>query len=303
MRVSSRTRRWYLLPVAALVAALATSALMRALPSPSHKGAEEQVPQRVAEAGSAASSAYRYLVFGGRVEFEPLDALVLDFLGRRFGIEELRRFTPGAVARLLAQGGQHSLYVRLVIPAADLPEGVKSAPLADPGEVGPVVYYPLAALHCDRFPLPEDFLEGLAGEAEAGGYRTTHSALALLFGYEQGCIDRETTRHLYRRHMDKIREYLDSAEYPGDLYAESLALLEFMSEAPVDDGFLVRLVAVQEADGSIPFAPGEGSGKTHSTALAFWAMLEHAEPSRPPGDWIVAPGPPAGATLTGKNVG
>ncbi len=301
--MSSRSRRWYLLPVGALVAALATSAVMRALPSSHQSAAEAQVPPKVEEAGSAAISAYRYLVFGGRVESEPLDALILDFLGRRFGVEELRVFTSRAVARLLEEGGQRSLYVRMVIPAADLPQSVKSVQSPGPTEADPVTYYPLAALHCDRFPLPEDFLEGLAEEAEAGGYRTTHSALALLFGYEQGCIDRETTRHLYMRHVEKIQEFLDTAEYAGDLYAESVALLEFMSETPVGRGYLDRLEAVQEADGSIPFAPGELSGRTHSTALALWAMLEHVEPSRPPGDWIVAPGPPAGATLTGKKAG
>lgn len=185
------------------------------------------------------------------------------------------------------------------MPAADLPESVIKTRLPSLESVGPVAFYPLSALHCDRFPLDDEFLDALREEARAGGYRSTHSALALLWGYEQGCIDRESTSRLAEMHLVKIREILSQDLYPGDLYAEALAMVEFMSSEPMPASFVEKLTSVQSEDGSVRPAEGEISGTTHTTVLFLWALLERSDPGRPPGDWIVAPGPPARPPLRG----
>jgi hypothetical protein len=298
--VKSRHPRWYLVPLVLLAAAMAAVIVVRILPSePDAQPQRDAVPEKIRIAGPPAEAAYRFLV-SEDLAAEPLDALIVDFLGRRFGIAELRRFGAGAVSNLLAEGGYRRLYVRLVMPASDLPAQVLETPMPSLDSVGPVAYYPLRALSCDRVRLEDGFLEALAKEAGAGGYRATHSALALIWGYEQGCIDKASTADLYEMHLRKISEVLTADIYPGDLYAESLAMVEFMSESPAPSEFVDKLVGSQTASGAIMPAEGETSGSTHTTALALWAFLERTDPPRSPGDWIVMPGPPAGPPLRGR---
>ncbi|MER3396317.1 MAG: hypothetical protein C4318_07360 [Acidimicrobiia bacterium] len=293
----SLRRFHYIVPILVVTASFISAIVVQRLSSGnSPPASKEPVPTVVANAGPVAVRAYAFLM-SKDLAGEPLDVLVLDFVGRRFGIDTLRSFTSRAVENLIDEEGPNKLYVRLVLPASELPERVRSAPLPTLEAAGSIVYYPVVALNCDRFPLQPAFLDGLRSEAPKGGYRSTHSALALLWGYEQGCIDRTSTTDLYNEHLRVLSETIATESFPGDLYVEALALYEFMSEEPVPESILDRVAQVQLEDGSIPYSRSEPMGSTHATTLALWGALEHSDPERSPDGWIVAPGPPAGPPL------
>lgn len=159
-------------------------------------------------------------------------------------------------------------------------------------KLGSVTYFPLLALHCDRWPLPIGFDSNLREEVAKGGYFATHALLARQWATEQGCF--KSSPEL----SDALRSGLiDNAlrRINGDIFAESLAMLYYggFGES-VRPEWIETLKSTQRADGSFPFDE-TNLLPAHSTALALWAMCaaEGKESGNSAVTWIPDPGPPA----------
>lgn len=217
----------------------------------------------------------------------PYEALVADFLGRRFEVPELLRWRGAIVDYFSTKAGHESLYLRLLEPGDLVPADVVAERLPSLESVGAVVYFPLRTLHCDRWPLPPDFSRQLADWGERGGYVSTHVALAMLWAFELRCLDPTLHIGLEDSLGRKLSEIVDSEIFPGDLYAEALATLAYMKGGgSVPPSYFDRLLQVQNGDGGFRHAEGDSSSDVHTTVLAVWAFLERAHPYLPRGGWL-----------------
>lgn len=235
-------------------------------------------------------SAVRYLLSQDLAR-APYEAVVADFLGRRFQMPELRRWSDAAADYFSTKAGHESLYLRLLRPSDSVPAEVVAERVPPLESVGPVVYFPLRTLHCDRWPLPPDFSRQLADWGERGGYVSTHVAIAMLWAFELRCLDPTLHMGLEETLARKLNEILDSEKFPGDLYAEALATLAYMQGGgSVPPSYFERLLQVQNVDGGFRHAEADSSSDVHTTVLAVWALLEQAHPQLPRGGWLADAG-------------
>lgn len=224
---------------------------------------------------------------------DPAVPLMLSYLDRQWSLG----YFAGPVDELLSElkrgDSESALYGRLLDPALNLGRSktAEAAGILSP-TMSPVVYLPLRALHCDRFPLPADFLAEVEAETRRGGYGTTHAVIALRWAIEQGCLTESQTAQL--RSGQRIA-LIRIAESPAtaDMFAEALAMLYYGGHGDaVRAEWMETLVTSQRPDGSFPFDSND-LNPGHSTALALWAMLAAERPDVPPATWIPEPGPPA----------
>jgi hypothetical protein len=270
---------------AALLVALLAVSVFRLVET---RKVSDGVPQKVRAAGFPALSAYTYLVSVDLTR-HPYEALVADFLGRRFGVPELRRWTDGALAAILTQSSPQALYARLVLSWDELPQAVREIALPPPEELGPILYFPLRSLQCDLRPLPDNYPEQLAEWSERGGYVATHTALAMLWAFDQGCLDPSKEQDLERLHATKLLEIVRSEAFPGDLYAEALAVLAYMrGPSSLDSSLFDRLAESAQPlpGGGFRESTDTAGPSVHTSVLALWAFLELANPELGRGGWI-----------------
>lgn len=255
------------------------------------KAAEVGPPSDIVPSGEDPISRGLRFIAASNPGDDPSLTLIFDYLQRRFGLTGLGRHIAFGEQLARSRGEQLYLYGRIFDPKARLEE--YETPLAagiDRQKMPPAIYLPLRALHCDRWPLPHDFREAVESEARSGGYSTTHALLALQWATEQGCLqDQEELRELLRSELIEIAR-LQSKD---DLFAEALAMLYYGGfEASVLPEWIEVLVSTQRSDGSFPFDQTDLL-RSHSTALAIWAMSAYEGRGDPAITWIPSPGPPA----------
>jgi hypothetical protein len=244
----------------------------------------------------AARARERALAFFASRE-EPADpswAPLFGYLHRRFGllVRDARGRPLRAAAADPARAEVAAVYRRLSDPrAAVAPERIAALPSA-------VDRLTAVALHCERIPLPPDFLPALRRANEVGGYALTHAALAGGFALENGCLPPEALREIRRAQAERLaaqaaeREALGATLEAGlDVWIESLAMLHYLGEGGrVRGEWLRALLAAQRPDGGWARSPRANASDPHATALALWVLLETLEPGARPVPFV----PPRG---------
>jgi hypothetical protein len=130
-----------------------------------------------------------------------------------------------------------------------------------------------AALHCDRFGLPENFLDKVHRLALQGKYALTHATLALLLAGWRKCLPngKEFQDELSFQY-GKLVQLSRSVEPRSDLGVETILMLllagrNLEPKPDFDRSLLVQMLGGQSQDGS-------WNGDDHTTVLAMWVLLE-----------------------------
>jgi hypothetical protein len=226
---------------------------------------------------------------------DPGWANVFGYLHRRFGLElESAEGQPlHSVPLVQARPGLAAVYRRLVDPAAAV----------DPARIAalPSVLDRItaSALHCDRIPLPDDWVEVLWAATREGGYALTHAALSGEWTLENGCRPRSELDALQREQVEALVALVDDRaaladefRTPTDLWLEAMAMLSYLGAGDrFRDAWIDHVVAAQRLDGGWPERPGAKRSDPHTTALALWVLLERLRPDARPVRWV----PPSGA--------
>lgn len=150
------------------------------------------------------------------------------------------------------------------------------------------------ALHCDRIPLPEDWITVLRNGSAAGGDALTHSVLATEWSVENGCVTRPAVQALQ---ADQIAWLVTAAQQRDQLgdpagpttetWIEAIAMLCYVgSPNLVRPEWLEEILRIQNDDGGWPSSPTDPRSNPRATALALWVLLEHLKPKTPPTPWI-----------------
>lgn len=151
-----------------------------------------------------------------------------------------------------------------------------------------------SALHCDRIPLPSDWIDVLRKASVSGGYALTHSVLAAEWTVENGCLSRaavETLRadqivwlvtFVQRRH--DLRSKFDAIT---DMWVEAVAMLYYVGAGDmVRPEWIEEIVNIQNDDGGWSRNPQDKRSDPHATALALWVLLEQLQPAARRVPWI-----------------
>ena len=216
---------------------------------------------------------------------DPMMALILDFVGRRFAVPWMQAAanplrTPVA-ATPCADGGScgppSSLdsFRRLIDPratiAADrLPTGTGIDALT------------ALALHCRSNGLPTDYplriAQGL--DPAAAGSDPPLAAMALQWAVEQGCLDRgsDAIRALRTQALTQLLAVGEGV--PRDQPVLALAMLDYLGEGRcIRSEWIDALVRAQRDDGGWSDGADQPSND-HTTTLALWVLLTQARPAQ-----------------------
>lgn len=150
------------------------------------------------------------------------------------------------------------------------------------------------ALHCDRIPLPENWVDVLRKASVAGGYALTHSVLATEWTVENGCLTRADVQAL---HADQIvwlvtfvqrrHDLRSKFEAITDMWIEAVAMLYYAGAGDmVRPEWVEEIAGLQNDDGGWSRNPQDKRSDPHATALALWVLLEQLQPDTPPVPWI-----------------
>lgn len=215
---------------------------------------------------------------------------LFGYLHRRFGVEA--RLASGQAAHALRDGVArpevYAVYRRIDDPAAQVD---KATIAALPTAIDRIT---ASALHCDRIPLPPDWLAILARAARAGAYALTHAVLATEWTVENGCLRRDQVAALHSEQVGLLEALIETRaglasryESATDLWVEAVVMLSYSGAADrIRAGWIDDLLALQRPDGGWPRHPRATRSDPHTTALALWVVLQHRQPDAPAIRWI-----------------
>jgi len=246
----------------------------------------------------AQTAALRY--FATSVETaDPSWLSLFGYMHRRFGVDA--RLASGASAHTLRDGVArpevYAIYRRIDDPDAQVD---KAAIAALPTAIDRIT---ASALHCDRIPLPADWVEILAKASRAGAYALTHAVLATEWTVENGCRTRQDVTALHAEQVRLLEQLIDQRatlagqyESATDLWIEAMAMLDYSGAGDrIRAAWIDDLLSQQRADGGWPRHPRATRSDPHATALALWVVLAQRQPQAPPIRWIAPNGTAAGA--------
>ncbi len=180
-------------------------------------------------------------------------ASIFDYLHRRFGLELALASgrPPYGVREGLERPELARIYRRLVDPSAR----VTKRQIAELGSA--IDRMTASALHCDRIPLPTDWLEILGTASQRGAYALTHAAVAARWTLENECLTELALTPLHTEQVELLegliedREALASRhELATDVWIEAIALLYYLDEGTrVRPEWIDAVLAAQRADG------------------------------------------------------
>ena len=246
----------------------------------------------------AQTAALRY--FATSVETaDPSWLSLFGYMHRRFGLDA--RLASGAPAHTLRDGVArpevYAIYRRIDDPAAQVD---KAAIAALPTAIDRIT---ASALHCDRIPLPADWVQILAKASRAGAYALTHAVLATEWTVENGCRTRQDVTALHAEQVRLLEQLIEqratlASQYESatDLWIEAMAMLDYSGAGDrIRAAWIDDLLSQQRADGGWPRHPRATRSDPHATALALWVVLAQRQPQAPPIRWIAPSGSGAGA--------
>jgi hypothetical protein len=237
----------------------------------------------------AQASVLRY--FATSVETaDPSWLSLFGYMHRRFGVDA--RLASGAAAHTLRDGVArpevYAIYRRIDDPDARVD---KAAIAALPTAIDRIT---ASALHCDRIPLPPDWVEILARASRAGAYALTHAVLATEWTVENGCRTRQEVTALHAEQVRLLEQLIEQRgslanQYDSatDLWIEAMAMLDYSRAGDrIRAAWIDDLLSQQRADGGWPRHPRADRSDPHASALALWVVLAQRQPAAPPIRWI-----------------
>lgn len=150
------------------------------------------------------------------------------------------------------------------------------------------------ALHCDRLPLPANWLEVLRAAGRACGYALTHAALASQWSVENGCIDVAAAAPVQAELADALVALVEdrgrlaeTLPASADVWMEAVALLTYLGlPDSVSPEWIASILADQRADGGWAPASGKTTSDPHATVMAIWSLVEALHPNAEPSRWL-----------------
>jgi hypothetical protein len=226
-------------------------------------------------------------------EVDPGWANLFDYMNRRFQVEATT--ADGQPLHEVAERQERQemaeIFRRLVDPAADI-EKRRIAELEST-----IDRITASALHCDRIPLPGDWVQILEKSSDFGGYALTHSALAGEWTFENGCRSWDELAGLRRRQIELLIEQVEegfeqpqAGEASLDIWIESIVMLYYLGAGSrVNPEWIDTLLEQQRRDGGWPRSHRAKGSNPHPTALALWVLLEQLQPDAPAITWVARP--------------
>lgn len=275
----SRAREWPAYAIACLVLFLTGAAA--ATPAPD---------DRAARLERAQAAVLRY--FATAVERpDPSWLSLFGYMHRRFGVDA--RLASGAPAHELRDGIARpevwAIYRRIDDPGAQVDKGAIAA------LPSPIDRITASALHCDRIPLPPDWVQILARASRAGAAALPHAVLATEWTVENGCRSRQDVAALHGeqvRLLEQLIEQRNANQYKAatDLWIEAMAMLDYTGAGDrIRPEWIDDMLSQQRPDGGWPRQPRATASDPHASALALWVVLAQRQPQAPPIRWIAAP--------------
>lgn len=255
-----------------------------------------------AAVGAAQARGVRY--FAEQVTAaDPSWLAIFGYLQRRYGIAV--HLAGGAPLHGLRDGVARpevaAIYRRIDDPAARVD---KAAIAALPTAIDRIT---ASALHCDRIPLPPDWVEILRRASRAGAYALTHAVLATEWTVENGCRSRQELAALHDEQVALLVQLVEQRDTlaprlaaASDLWIEAMAMLVYSGAGTrLRPEWIADLLALQRPDGGWPRHPRAAHSDPHATALALWVVTAQLQPTAPPIRWIAPPATPAAAAGAG----
>lgn len=215
---------------------------------------------------------------------------LFGYLHRRFGLEA--RLASGAIPHHLKDGVGRpevfAIYRRMDDPSAT----ITKQQIADlPTAIDRIT---ASALHCDRIPVPDDWIEILRKGSAAGAYALTHSVAATEWTVENGCRTRADVAALQHEQITLLVRFIEQRhELAGrfdavtDMWIEAIDMLYYIgARERVQSAWIDEILAIQRDDGGWPRHPRAQRSDPHATALAIWVLLENLHPNTPRISWI-----------------
>ena len=209
--------------------------------------------------------------------FDKIDAVslaIIDYVGRRFGLEQLATARSEAERRYPNEVMADDLALqRLVIGGSPPPTDLSAA--------SPTTRLLATALHCDRRLPGQDYPDQLRSALQQGGFEATHAALALGWLRELGCSGPELSE-LSDEADRALRSGFDGGSEVVDLRVEQAAFREYLTSQPIDDAaWIDALRAAQRPDGGWGQNGPSSESSWHTTVLAMWDLAAATTRSEP----------------------
>jgi len=127
----------------------------------------------------------------------------------------------------------------------------------------------LAAMYCDIYPLPWDFLKNMRSFTERGGFAITRSIFALSIAEWKNCAHDKSAFEREKTHLAReIPGIIQRTSLGTGLWIECILSLYFMDHPDwIPAEFLSALIEKQSPDGS-------WNKNGRNTALILWILLE-----------------------------
>lgn len=217
----------------------------------------------------------------------PVDyVIVLDMLRRRFGLDWVAPLVDYARWASARPGGEQArLFARVYDPGARLG--------SPPSELtrNKTDKLTSTALHCDTYPLPDDYVGDLDRSLSSRILADrTHATIALLWADEHGCLDLADAARLRRHAAGTLEQSVRQETSVDDQWIEAVALLYELGEGTrVEPSWIDAIRAAQRPDGGWAEDATSTGSSGHTTTLALWVLLEAADPDAPRAPWIRDP--------------
>ncbi|MCA1900709.1 MAG: hypothetical protein LDL53_00595 [Candidatus Hydrogenedens sp.] len=207
-------------------------------------------------------------------QFRVEDLILLDYLYRRFNLDNEFSFKH-SFTRIPSRQDIQSLevYGRLV--------NYTSIPWKKPIKAEPFIWMEIQALFIEKqddCPSKQKILSILKKQLYEGSYSTTHTALALGWFIEQGCLS-ETDPEVIQFKQEITHQLLNISQtitYPTDLKTEALAFICYLGEKNnIDANNFIQLLTYQRDDGAFSGTKNPNVGiNVHTTLLMLWLTYE-----------------------------
>lgn len=215
---------------------------------------------------------------------------IFAYLHRRFGVvvtnaegRTLHDATEGVEPATMFE-----VFRRLVDPGATV-DVARIAALESP-----IDRISASAIHCDRIPLPADWIEILRRASRMGAYALTHAVAAAGWSLENGCVSPLQLAALRAEQIRLLEQLIEARNElerrhaaASDIWIEAVAMLFYADAGDrVRPEWIEAVLDLQWPNGGWPAHPRASEADPHTTALALWVVLEVLEPDAPRVQWL-----------------
>lgn len=137
----------------------------------------------------------------------------------------------------------------------------------------------MRAVFCHQYPFDDAYIDSLEALVPAGGYDTTHALLTLMWAIDNDCaLPASYDPQLFDDTIRAVYAIAAAHDIVTDLRVEAMAFMAAAGRLDlIRPVWLAQLLDAQEASGAWKDAPADAQPSGHTTALAYWFLLQLAE--------------------------